>query len=380
MTAPITRRVALALSTAALLAPSVGAAAVPASRIARLARGFNLPDQAPLVPDKRPDRATLSWLRRRGMTHVRLPFDGEAVMARFSDPGRSKAALDDLDRALDLLLDLDYAVSVDMHPGGAFQKLHREEPEAAFSALTEAWTSTAPRIVKRSPERVFAELLNEPNVDDSIWRDQAERLAATLRMLLPATTFITGPAPYQRVEALAAWRPLADGDVVYAFHYYDPMLFTHQGLTWDDSDPLSRLAGVPYPARRSDSAIARIVADLRRRRDADLAGEFDRALAQPWTKATIEAQFASLAAWGRAHAVPIILNEFGVLRFKAPRTARLEWLRDVRAAAEADNFGWAHWDYREGFGLLDESGRPDLQVIDALLPPQRREAASGDRR
>jgi endoglucanase len=379
MTPPITRRVALALSAGALLASGASVAAVATSRIARLARGFNLPDQAPLVPDKRPDRATLSWLRRRGMTHVRLPFNGEAVMTRFSDPARSKAALDDLDRALDLLLDLDFVVSVDMHPGGAFQKLHHDEPETAFRALTDAWTSIAARIMRRPSERVFVELLNEPNVDDAIWRDQAERLAATLRTLLPTTTFIAGPAPYQRVEALAAWRPLDDGNVVYAFHYYDPMLFTHQGLTWDDSDPLSRLAGVPYPARRGDSAIARIIDDLRRRGETGLAEEFDRAFARPWARATMESQFAPLAAWGRAHAVPIILNEFGVLRFKAPRAARLDWLRDVRSAAEANGFGWAHWDYREGFGLLDESGRPDLQVIDALLPPRRQEAVGGDR-
>jgi endoglucanase len=379
MTALITRRAALALSTAALFASGASGATVATSRIARLARGFNLPDQAPLHPGKRPDRATLVWLQRRGMTHVRLPFDGEAVMSRFGDPARATATFDDLDRALDLLLDADFAVSVDMHPGDAFQKLHRAEPKAAFEALTEAWKSIAARIAKRSPERVFAELLNEPNVEDAIWRDQAERLVATLRPLLPTTTFITGPAPYQRVEALAAWRPLNDGNIVYAFHYYDPMLFTHQGLTWDDSDPLSRLAGVPYPAQRDDKAIARIVADLRQRRETELADEFNRALAQPWTRATIEGQFARLAAWGRAHTAPIILNEFGVLRFKAPRAARLEWLRDVRATAEANGFGWAHWDYREGFGLLDESGRPDRQVIDALLPPQRREAAGGAR-
>jgi endoglucanase len=375
MTSPITRRAALGSLAGALLAPRPAYAIVAERRIARLSRGFNLPDQAPLNPDKRPDRATLLWLRRRGMTHVRLPFNGEAAMARFADSARAKAVLDDLDRALDMMLDLDFAVSVDMHPGGAFQKLHRAEPEAAFIALNEAWKPVAARISKRSPDRVFAELLNEPNVEDAIWLDQAERLAASLRNLLPATTLITGPAPYQRVEPLAAWRPLGDINVVYAFHYYDPMLFTHQGLTWDDSDPLSRLAGVPYPARRDDDAIVRLVADLRRRGETKLVEEFDRALARPWTREAIETQFAPLAAWSRAHGVPVVLNEFGALRFKAPRAARLEWLRDVRATAEANGFGWAHWDYREGFGLLDESGRPDLQAIDALLPSQRRASA-----
>jgi endoglucanase len=375
MTASISRRAALASFGAALFAPRA-AAAVTESRAARLARGFNLPDQAPLRDDKRPDRATLLWLKRRGMSHVRLPFLGEAAMARFSDSRRVKAALDDLDRALDLLLDLDFVVSVDMHPGDDFRRLHRADPETALDGLKGAWESIAARIATRSPERVFVELLNEPNVEDTIWRDQAERLGATLRALLPATTLIVGPAPYQRVEALAAWRPLDDVNVVYAFHYYDPMLFTHQGLTWDPSSPLARLSGVPYPARRGDPAIARLIENLRHRNERDLADEFDRALAQPWTREAIERQFSALAAWSRTHRAPVILNEFGVLRFKAPRAARVEWLRDVRSVAEANSFGWAHWDYREGFGLLEESGRPDLELIEALAPLQKRAAGA----
>ncbi|HLH51178.1 MAG TPA: hypothetical protein VKV96_17705, partial [Roseiarcus sp.] len=100
MTVLLSRRAALAAFAAALLAPRASAAAVAEDRLKRLARGFNLPDQAPLVPGKKPDRATLAWLRRRGMSHVRLPVLGEAAMARFADRDRIRAALDDLDRAL----------------------------------------------------------------------------------------------------------------------------------------------------------------------------------------------------------------------------------------------------------------------------------------
>jgi endoglucanase len=375
----IDRRALLASLAAAGFWPGAAGAAISDERIARLARGFNLPDQAPLNLDKRPDRATLKWLRQRGMTHVRLPVLGEAVMPRFSDPARIKATLDDFDHAVDLLLDLDFAVSADMHPGAEFGSLHRADPVAALATLIDGWRGLGERLARRPAARVFAELLNEPNTDDAIWREQAERLAATLRDALPATTLIIGPAPYQRVEALAAWRPFEDANIVYAFHYYDPMLFTHQGLTWDPSNPLSRLSDVPYPARRGDPRLMRLIEDLRRS-DGALADEFDQALARPWIKETIEQQFAGLAAWGRAHRAPIILNEFGVLRFKAPRAARLAWLRDVRETAEANGFGWAHWDYREGFGLLDESGRPDSALIDALLPPQRHASSAGSKR
>jgi endoglucanase len=369
MSAPIARRAALALIGAAALAPRLARAADGApARAALMARGFNLPDQVPARTSQTPDREVLRWLRARGMTHVRLPVRGESVMPQFSDLETINAALDDFNRALDLLLGLDFAVSVDMHPGDDFGRLHRADPEAALTALRRGWRNLSAPIRRRPETHVFAELLNEPHTDDALWRAQVERLVVDLRGDLPKTTFIVGPAPYQRVEALAAWRPIADGNIVYAFHFYDPMAFTHQGLTWDRADPLSRLEGVPFPARRGEPAVARLFERLRAQGDAALAQSVDRALDQPWSQETIAAQFAPLAEWSRAHAAPVILNEFGVLRFKAAREARLAWLRAVRETAQNNRFGWAHWDYNQGFGLLDEAGRPDLALIEALLP------------
>jgi endoglucanase len=370
MNAPWSRRAFLALIGAAALAPRAAFADAGSDdrRAALLARGFNLPDQVPLQPAAQPRRATLKGLRERGMVHVRLPVRGEMVMAHFSSAATIRGALDDFERALDLLFGLDFAVSVDMHPGGDFARLHRADPQAALAALTEGWRSLAKPIGRRASPRLFAELLNEPNVEDAIWRAQAERLVVLLRDPLPATTLIVGPAPYQRVEALAAWRPFDDKNIVYAFHYYDPMAFTHQGLTWDPSSPFARLAGVPFPAWRGEPAMMQLLANLRARGDADLAASIDHALDKPWTAQTIAGQFAPLAAWSLTHGAPVILNEFGALRFKAPRQARLAWLKAVREAAETNGFGWAHWDYNQGFGLLDEAGEPDPALIDALLP------------
>ncbi len=46
---------------------------------------------------------------------------------------------------------------------------------------------------------------------------------------------------------LLAMEPLADGNVIYNFHFYEPHEFTHQGATW--SVPWwSYTHGVPYPA------------------------------------------------------------------------------------------------------------------------------------
>jgi endoglucanase len=368
MNAAIDRRRALALIGGAALAPAGARGASRDARVARLACGFNLPDQVPATGGRRPDRAVLAFLRARGMTHVRLPLHGESLMSQFSGRETIAAALADFDAALDLLLGLDFVVSADMHPGDEFGRLHGADPGAALAALREGWRNLSPAIRRRPADRILAELLNEPHTLDATWRAEAQILIGELRDDMPATTFVVGPAPFQRVEALAAWRPLEDSNVVYAFHYYDPMAFTHQGLTWDAADPLSRLEAVPFPARREDAAIVRLLARLRARGDFDLARSIDRALDRPWTARTIAAQFAPLARWSAEHGAPVILNEFGALRFKADRRARLAWLAAVRGAAQASGFGWAHWDYDQGFGLLDEAGRPDLPLIRALLP------------
>jgi endoglucanase len=302
------------------------------------------------------------------MTHVRLPTLGECLMSRFADAATMRAAISDLQRAVDGLLRLDFAVSVDMHPGGEFAQLYRTDAEAAYSALADGWRRLARTLRALPADRVFGELLNEPPTDDSVWRPHAARLARELRSELPATTFIVEPAPFQRVEALAAWRPLDDANIVYAFHYYDPMAFTHQGLTWDRGSPLARLEGVPFPASRDDPSTLRLLERLRASGETELAQSIDRALETPWNRRAIDNQFAPLADWSRKHGAPVILNEFGVLRLKAERAARLEWLRDVREAAEARGFGWTHWEYGQAFGFLDAAGHPDLALIDALLP------------
>ncbi len=333
-----------------------------------LRRGFNLPDQAPRREGKAAEPAILAALRRRGMTHIRLPLVAEAALPYFSGPAARGAALDDLERIVGLLLELDYSVTIDLHPDGPLHDLLRTDPAEAQKTLRAGWRGVAARIGHWPASRVFAELLNEPDVGDDVWRPFAEELAGEVRALLPRTTLITGPAPFQRVEQLAQWRPFADRNVVYAVHFYTPMIFTHQGLNWDASSPYRHLEGVPFPLAEHDPALARLRAEALARGDQAAAQVLEEAARTAWTPAAVSAQFAALAAWSASHSVPVIVNEFGVLRFKAPRAGRLAWLAAVRAAAEASGFGWAHWDYAGGFGLLDEQGSLDEGVISALLP------------
>ncbi len=332
-----------------------------------LRRGINLPDQAPRRPGERASDQALAVLRARGLTHIRLPVLAEAALPAFSGPATIGVTFDDLDRALERLMALGFVVSVDLHPGAQFQKMQREEPEKAHRILRVGWAGLAGRLARWPAQGVFAELLNEPATSDDIWRPFVEDLARSVRERLPATTLIVGPAPYQRIEALTRWRPLADRNVVYAVHYYDPLVFTHQGLTWDATSPYAPLAGVPFPLLRNDPAMARLAEEAQGRGEG-AASALAEAGRMDWTPSTIATQFAALREWSAAQGAPIVVNEFGVLRFKARPRDRIAWIGAVRTAVEAQGFGWAHWDYSGGFGVADESGNLDRGVVDALLP------------
>ena len=368
MSPRLTRRQFLPLLAAStMVRPAAAGVPVDAGRVRALARGFNLPD---LVPDTRASGnrpRALAILHSRGMSHVRLPVHAEHVMPRFAGPATIEAALDDLRRALDLLLGIGFAVTVDMHPGGISLGFTEAIRMPALRALLEGWQALAAQLRRFPPARIFAELLNEPPIHDARWRQDAAVLVQKLRLWLPETTLITGPAPYQRVEALAAWPTLPDRNLVYAFHYYDPMYFTHQGADWMAGSPYARLAGIPYPARAGDPRLKDALLGLRQRGEAALAGDIEGSLSTPWIAATIEGQFAHLAEWGRTNGAPVILNEFGALRSKAAPADRCRWLANVRKAAEANGFGWAHWDYDGGFGLMQD-GKLDKETLAALLP------------
>ena len=108
------------------------ASGVARSRLAVLARGFNLPGWLEGSSPRRPDTTVLASLHARGFTHIRLPVGAERFMEQFSGRSDVTTQLAELDLAIDTLSRLGFAVSIDMHPGDRFGRLHVAEPDRAL--------------------------------------------------------------------------------------------------------------------------------------------------------------------------------------------------------------------------------------------------------
>ena len=173
----------------------------------------------------------LAGLYARGFTHIRLPVGAERRMEDFSSRGDVARQLTELDFAIDTLTHLGFGVTIDIHPADRFARLHVAEPDRALGLLEALWRLLARRYAGVAPDRLFFETLNEPTVSRKIWKDQGPRLVEAIRREAPNRTIIFGHADYQRIDALEGLAPLADAHVVYAAHFYDPMIFTLQGST-----------------------------------------------------------------------------------------------------------------------------------------------------
>lgn len=358
------------LSAHASASPMTG---VPEARFAKLRRGINLSHWFAQVVDPRgytkdhflthTTAQDLALIKALGFDHVRLSVDPDPMFVAGQADMIPPEYLGHLDDAVQLILAHDLAVVVDIHPSGEFKRrLQRDDRQV--EAFADFWRALARHFSTRDPERVFLEVLNEPEFEDAYrWSGVQAKLVAAIRQGAPAHTAIVTGHRWSALDELLALEPLRDPNVVYNFHFYSPHLFTHQGATWGVYFWHS-LGDIPYPS--APDKIAALAAgspdDLARLSLVRYGHDY-------WSAARIEAEIAQVGAWSRKHNVRVTCNEFGVYRRVAPSSDRATWIADVRMILERQGIGWSLWDYAGDFGLVTKQAGtilPDDTVVAAL--------------
>lgn len=274
----------------------------------------------------------VSW----GLDHVRIPIDynvvekddGEFIPEGFFRIGRAigwcKA------RNLKVVLDLHKTAGFSFDVGEAESGFFSSEKfQNRFYRL---WEELARRFY--DPENVAFELLNE--VTDESFIDAWNRISRTcierIRPIAPKALILIGSYHNNSVDAVKDLAAPADDRVIYNFHCYSPLEFTHQGAYW-----------VP-----------------------DMAPDFR----QSFEEAAIpedyfEKAFASAVETAEKNNTALYCGEYGVIDRANPEDT-VKWFRLIHAAFEKYQISRAAWSYKEmDFGLSDS--RMDA-VRDELIP------------
>ncbi len=298
-----------------------------------------------------------SW----GLDHVRLPIDYELVEDK--DGKELPAGYERIHKALSWAKEYGLNVILDLHKtfGYSFDDGYGEAGFFDSPELQERFCKLWERLAKEFTgygDALAFELLNEVTKKEysDTWNKVAADCISRIRKIQPEVKILIGGYYNNSSVALKDLDDPADENIVYNFHCYDPLVFTHQGATWVATMPadfrLSLDSTYAAMAEASDKVCPGTCDDLKAFPAGDKFGVeyFDKC-------------FADAVRIAEERNVPLYCGEYGVIDNATPEDT-LIWYRAIHAAFEKYGIGRAAWSYRQmDFGLSDrrmDGVRPEL--------------------
>lgn len=269
-----------------------------------------------------------------GLDHVRIPIDYNVLE---NEDGTYK--LDGfyrIESAIGFAKKYGLKVVVDLHKTAGFS-FDAGEAETGFfesEKYQERFYRLWEEIAKHfggMHENVAFELLNEVTEQKFIteWNRIIKACISRIRKFAPDTLILVGSYWNNSPEAVKDLDAPADDKVVYNFHCYSPLEFTHQGAYW-----------VPELLDKKQSF--------------EESGVNEELFEKLFTQAIEKAQ---------KEGTDVYCGEYGVIDRVAPEEA-LKWFKVINKVFEKYNVSRAAWSYREmDFGISDarmDNVRQDL--------------------
>lgn len=288
-------------------------------------------------------------IAKSGADHIRLPIDYNLLQ------DTSGAFLTDHFRYIDNCItwcrtyQLNMVLDLHKTAGYSFDKGEQESGNFFFNEdniqqFLNLWKELAHRYGKHQKFLAF-ELLNEvvDEKDNEPWMKIAKRAVDVIRPYAPTIKIILGSYWNNSVLTVKYIAEPFDENIVYTFHCYEPLIFTHQNAHWMPETighftkyPLSKeeymraTDGFTGPYHYTDWAICE--------------NGFD-------TK-YYERLFQEAISISEKRNVPLYCGEYGVID-QADPVSTDAWLADVRKVFQKYDIGSAVWTYKKlDFGVF----------------------------
>lgn len=302
----------------------------------------------------------LDWIESHGFDHVRLPIDYEFLEDDKRQIIKNHIALlenvieECAKRNLDVILDLHKAPGYDFNTHDE----NNNDPLFTLSSVQDRFICIWIKLSKIFGvcENVAFELLNEvvnPEYS-SVWNKLIERAAKAIRENCN-NLIIYGGVEWNSAKRVKELVPPPVSNMMITFHYYEPLIFTHQKAYWvKGMDPEEVTF---YPEKTSvykDKSVklgcqGTAVMDVK-------TEEIGESFHEDFIMEAIES--------AKEKGAELYCGEFGVID-RAPSEDTFRWYKDVLNVFKKHEIGCALWSYKEmDFGLSSEHYR---EVIEKLI-------------
>ncbi len=348
-------------------------------------------------PEWRQDTSidNLKDIRAAGFDFVRMPID-PAIFLEDASGKRVTRLIAATIETVDMIHEAGLKVIVDFHSiPSDVRKVGTNQVLAdndLFARYLDAVARVGTALSTTDPATTAFEPFNEPVIDCDPtlfpkWPSLLKRLHAAARKAAPNHTLVLSGSCWSSAYGLAKIDPalIADENVIWTFHSYEPYILTHQGADWT-GDSMSYVEGLPYPPDlMGEEAFDERLAAVRKtietnapeeRREELLTGFNEMAggvMSYKQVLTMLNEPFDNAEAWGKKHNIPperIFLGEFGMIRqeyrkeFRMPSPWRATYLKDMTDAAQQRGFPWSVWSWGGAFGItLDD----DKRILDPVI-------------
>lgn len=295
-----------------------------------------------------------------GFDHVRIPIDYELIESEngsFLEDGMEyiQKSIDWCKKySMNMVLDLHKTYGFSFDEGEAESGFFELEPlQERFYCL---WEELAKRFGKYH-DRVSFELLNEVTEQKycDIWNEIAEKCIRRIRVFAPETYILIGGYEKNCIKALKDLKMPIDDKIVYNFHCYEPLIFTHQGAYWVKNMPKDFRLKYPVTVKECCSELKRIgleAVDLISNANVETVGE-----------EFFDSLFSEAAAIAEERNVPLYCGEYGVIDL-ADDESTIAWYKAINSMFQKYQISRAAWCYKGmDFGLTDSNIIYDLKEI-----------------
>lgn len=301
-------------------------------------------------------------IKNWGLDHIRVPIDYDLVEDNEGNYKEDGFAY--LDKVLDWAEKYSLNMILDLHKTFGFSFDDGEAETGFFENASyqerfyKLWEEFAKRYGKYS-DRLCFEILNEVTEKEycDIWNEISTKCIKRIRAIAPDIKILLGGYYNNSIEALKDLALPVDENIVYNFHCYEPLVFTHQGGYWvAGMDTNFRMPfDVTYGKYNeyTEQNLARYAADF---------SDFDpdKVMGVDY----FENLVSEAVRVAEERNVALYCGEYGVINL-ATAEDTMKWYKMICSVFEKHGIGRAAWSYKEmDFGLVDDHMK---SVIDELV-------------
>jgi aryl-phospho-beta-D-glucosidase BglC (GH1 family) len=295
-----------------------------------------------------------------GFDHIRLPIDYNVLetedgIAKPEGYGYVSNVVSWCQKHnLDVVLDIHKAYGYDFNNADDEGKNNLFTNEGLIQRFEKLWVNIAMEYGKYS--NVAFELLNEvveeKNAD--LWNKLIKRAVSVIREITKETPIIYGGIQWNSAGTLKYLEHPEGDNIIFTFHFYEPMVFTHQKAYWVEN--LNNEMEIVYPDSMEKYRAQSIALGYQ-------GGAISTTKSETMGTGFLREMIEEAVMAAKKAGVSLYCGEFGVID-QAPIESTLKWFEDVDQVFREYDIGCAVWTYKEkDFGLIDshyDSIREDL--------------------